>query len=77
MIFVKAYEISRLAIIFLAFLASYARRRKEKMMQPTNNHFPVLKGIAMQLSILAQFLKISFDQFLVVNMVMAEKISEM
>ena len=52
-------------------------RRKEKMIQPTKSHFPVSKGMKKQPSVVSHFLKISFDHFLVDNMVMAEKISEM
>ena len=50
--------------------------KNETMMQPTKSHFPVLKGMKTQPSMEPHCLKISFDQFLVVNMVMAEKISE-
>lgn len=44
MILVKAYEMSLLLMIALAFLASHARRRKERMMQPVKTHFPIVKG---------------------------------
>ena len=47
------------------------------MIQPTKSHFPVSKGIKKQPFVVSHFLKISFDHFLVDNMVMAEKISEM
>ena len=45
------------------------------MMHPTKSHLPVLKGMLTQPNFW-QLLKISFDQEVVVNMVMAEKISE-
>jgi len=47
------------------------------MMQPTKSHLPVLNGMNTQPLMVWHCLKISFDQFFVVNMVMAEKISEM
>ena len=50
--------------------------RKEKMIQPKKIHFPISNWMKTQPSMFAHSLKISFDQFLVVNMVMAEKISE-
>lgn len=46
------------------------------MMQPTNNHFPTLKGMKKQPLMSLHLLKISFDHVFVDNMVMAEKISE-
>ncbi len=45
------------------------------MIHPTKSHLPVLNGMLTQPN-LAQLLKISFDQEVVVNMVMAVKISE-
>jgi hypothetical protein len=50
--------------------------KKEKMIQPKKIHFPISNWMKTQPSMVAHSLKISFDQFLVVNMVMAEKISE-
>ena len=31
-------------MIALAFLASHANRRKERMMQPVKTHLPIVKG---------------------------------
>jgi hypothetical protein len=56
-------------------LETMLTRRKENMMHPTKSHFPTLKGMLTQ-PIEAQLLKISFDHDVVVNMVMAVKISE-
>ena len=76
MIFVKAYEISRLAMIFLDLRASYANNKKEKMIQPTNSHLPTENGMKKHPSWVWHLLKISLDHVLVVNIVVAEKISE-
>ena len=46
------------------------------MMHPTNNHWPTLKGMAKQPSIWGQSLKTWLCQLVVVNMVIAEKMSE-
>lgn len=50
--------------------------KNEKMIHPKKIHFPTLNEMNTQPLMLAHSLKISFAQFLVVNMVMAEKISE-
>ena len=53
-------------------------RRKEKMIQLMNSHLPTSKGMKKQVLVFAPHSwKIWFDQVLLVNMVMAEKISEM
>lgn len=49
--------------------------KNEKMMQPTNSHLPVLYGMLTQPNCW-QLLKISLDQEVVVNMVIAVKISD-
>jgi hypothetical protein len=46
-------------------------RRKEKRIQPTNNHFATVKGMATQPLGSWQAVKILFDQSLDVNMVVA------
>lgn len=52
-------------------------RRKEKIIHPTKSHFPTVKGMKTQplSSLSVQDSKIEFDQVVVVNMVMAVKIS--
>lgn len=83
---------SRLAIIFFDLRASYASygtmrmepkrkttkrtKRNENIIHPTNNHLPILKGIKKQPSWSWHLAKISLDQPLVVNIVIAEKMSE-
>ena len=47
------------------------------MIHPTNSHLPVLNSMKKQPGVAPHCLKISFDQLLVDNMVMAEKMSEM
>ena len=53
--------------------------KKEKMIQPKNNHFPILKGMATQPLCRSgeQLLKMALDQESVDNMVTAVKISDM
>lgn len=65
------------SLAIVSIVQNNARTNKnENMMQPTNSHFPTLKGMKKQPSWSWHLAKISFDQPDVVNIVMAEKISE-
>ena len=53
--------------------------RKEKQIQPKNSHLPIENGMATQpfVECSEQLWKMALDQDVVLNMVMAVKISEM